>query len=60
MFIVGVSSETASLLTGSMSFVMRQLPVHHLGLSLLLGRLHPTGCASLIQRITSRIRYWAA
>ncbi|KAA0067224.1 RNA-binding protein 8A [Cucumis melo var. makuwa] len=40
MFVVGVSSETASLLTGSMSFVMRQLPVHHLGLSLLLGSVH--------------------
>ncbi|XP_050937153.1 uncharacterized protein LOC127148174 [Cucumis melo] len=45
MFVVGVSSETASLLTGSMGFVMR---------------LHPTGCASFIQRITSRIRSWAA
>ncbi|XP_038888122.1 uncharacterized protein LOC120078021 [Benincasa hispida] len=60
MFFVGVESGKAEELAAFMGFSLGSLLVRYLGLPLLTGRLRVRDCAPLIQRITARIRSWAA
>ncbi|TYK26658.1 uncharacterized protein E5676_scaffold313G003080 [Cucumis melo var. makuwa] len=60
IFVAGVNNENASHLATCMGFVRGNLSVRYLGLPLLAGRLRSNDYASLIQRITSRIRSWTA
>ncbi|KAL0534487.1 hypothetical protein IC582_028778 [Cucumis melo] len=60
IFVAGSTNEVASRLAANMGFILGNLPVRYLSLPLLTGRLRPSDCAPLIQRITSRIRSWNA
>ncbi|XP_038889378.1 uncharacterized protein LOC120079297 [Benincasa hispida] len=60
MFVAGVESGEAKELAAFMGFSLGSLHVRYLGLPLLVGQLRAMDCAPLIQRITARIRSWAA
>ncbi|XP_038876528.1 uncharacterized protein LOC120068959 [Benincasa hispida] len=60
MFVAGVESREVEELAAYMSVSLGSLPVRYLSLPLLVGQLRVVDCAPLIQRITARIRSWAA
>lgn len=58
IFLAGVSASKTREIVAACSFKLEVLPVHYLGMPLVLGKLSDGGCKPLIDKIISKLQSW--
>ncbi|CAN1247714.1 LINE-1 retrotransposable element ORF2 protein [Linum perenne] len=60
IYLAGIDSVTAEVITVASGFCRGELPFRYLGVPLTTGKLKRVDCRALMDKITKRITYWRA